>query len=153
MTEQVELIRTKLDHLSRMRDYLQYSLSQVEPILLMKDWAALGPDQHESLAAFRVRFSEFQEHLGKTMRSVAIEEEQDVDRFGTVLAFMERLKVIDSADHWKLIRELRNAVNHEYEDDGARLAEFFKLMVAETPTVFGYFTRLHVHCTNTYGLA
>ena len=152
MTEQVELIRTKLDHLSRMRDYLQYSLSQVEPILLMKDWAALGPDQHESLAAFRVRFSEFQEHLGKTMRSVAIEEEQDVDRFGTVLAFMERLKVIDSADHWKLIRELRNAVNHEYEDDGTRLAEFFELMVREAPTLVGYFTRLQAHCTSTYPL-
>ncbi len=152
MSEQIELIRTKLDHLSRMRDFFQYSLSQVEPILLLTDWAALGPDQHESLAAFRVRFSEFQEHLGKTMRSVAIEEEQDVDRFGTVLAFMERLKVIDSADHWKLIRELRNAVNHEYGDDGVHLAEFFELMVGETPTLFGYFSRLHAHCTSTYGL-
>lgn len=153
MTEQVKLIRIKLEHLSRMRDYLQYSLSQVEPVLVLKVWAALNPDQHESLAAFRVRFSEFQEHLGKTMRSVAIEEEQDVDRFGAVLAFMERLKVIDSADHWKLIRELRNAVNHEYEDDGARLAEFFELMVGETPTLFGYFTRLHAHCTSTYSPA
>ena len=74
MTEQINLIRIKLDHLSRMREYLQYSLSQVEPVLLLKDWAGLSPDQHESLAAFRVRFSEFQEHLGKTMRPVAIEE-------------------------------------------------------------------------------
>ena len=151
MTEQTELIRIKLEHLARMREYLQYSMSQVEPILLLKDWAGLSPDQHESLAAFRVRFSEFQEHLGKTMRSVAIEEEQDVDRFGPVLAFMERLKVIDSSDHWKLIRELRNAVNHEYEDDGARLAEFFALMVGETPKLIEYFTRLHAHCASAYG--
>ena len=151
MTEQIKLIRVKLEHLSRMRTYLQYSLTQVEPILVLKDWAALSPDQHESLAAFRVRFSEFQEHLGKAMRLVAIEEEQDVERFGAVLAFMERLKVIDSAAHWKLIRELRNAVNHEYEDDGARLAEFFELMVGETPTLFGYSTQLHAHCTSTYG--
>ena len=151
MTEQTELIRIKLEHLARMREYLQYSMSQVEPILLLKDWAGLSPDQHESLAAFRVRFSEFQEHLGKTMRSVAIEEEQDVDRFGPVLAFMERLKVIDSSDHWKLIRELRNAVNHEYEDDGARLAEFFALMVGETPKLIEYFTRLQAHCTSAYG--
>ena len=151
MIEQIKLIRIKLEHVSRMHDYLQYSLTQVEPILVLKDWAALSPDQHESLAAFRVRFSEFQEHLGKTMRSVAIEEEQDVERFGQALAFMERLKVIDSADHWKLIRELRNAVNHEYEDDSARLAEFFELMVGEVPTLVGYFTRLQAHCTSTYG--
>ena len=153
MTEQIKLIRIRLEHLVRMRDYLRYSLTQVEPILLVKDWAALSPDQHESLAAFRVRFGEFQEHLGKTMRSVAIEEEQSVDRFGAVLAFMERLKVIDSADHWKLIRELRNAVNHEYEDDGARLAEFFELMVGETPALFECFARLNAHCTSTYGSA
>jgi len=53
VTEQINLIRIKLDHLSRMREYLQYSLSQVEPLLLLKDWAGLSPDQHESLAAFR----------------------------------------------------------------------------------------------------
>lgn len=93
MTEHLKLIRTRLDHLARMREYLAYSLSQVESILQLKVWEALSPDQHESLAAFRLRFSEFQEHLGKTMRSVAMEEEQDVERFGAVLAFMERLRV------------------------------------------------------------
>ena len=70
MTEHLLLIQTKLQHLARMREYLAYSLSQVEKLLPLDDWAALAPDQHESLAAFRVRFSEFQEHLGKTMRAV-----------------------------------------------------------------------------------
>ena len=88
MTDHLKLIRIKLEHLARMREYLTYSLSQVESVLLLKDWKALSPDQHESLAAFRVRFSEFQEHLGKTMRSVASEEEQDVERLGAVLAFL-----------------------------------------------------------------
>lgn len=152
MTENLKLIRIRLDHLTRMREYLAYSLSQVEAILQTQAWEALSPDQHESLAAFRVRFSEFQEHLGKTMRSVAIEEEQDVERFGAVLAFMERLRVIDSVEQWKLIRELRNAVNHEYEDDAARLAEFFELMTKETPTLFNCFDRLKDHCTQEYGV-
>ena len=152
MTENLKLIRIKLDHLARMREYLAYSLSQVESILRLKAWEALTPDQHESLAAFRVRFSEFQEHLGKTMRSVAIEEEQDVERFGAVLAFMERLRVIASVEQWKLIRELRNAVNHEYEDDAARLAEFFELMTKETPALFDCFDRLKEHCTKEYGI-
>ncbi|WP_274521506.1 hypothetical protein [Ectothiorhodospira lacustris] len=35
----------------------------------------LTQENHETLAAFRVRFSDFQEHLGKTMRAVAIEED------------------------------------------------------------------------------
>ena len=69
MTDHLKLIRIKLEHLARMREYLTYSLSQVESVLLLKDWKALSPDQHESLAAFRVRFSEFQErHLTQTRR-------------------------------------------------------------------------------------
>ena len=152
MTENLKLIRIKLDHLARMREYLAYSLSQVESILGLKAWEALTPDQHESLAAFLVRFSEFQEHLGKTMRSVAIEEEQDVERFGAVLAFMERLQVIGSTEQWKLIRELRNSVNHEYEDDAARLAELFELMTKETPVLFECFSRLQKYCASAYGI-
>ena len=150
MTEQLQLIQAKLRHLARMQEYLGFSLTQVKKVLPVQDWNALTPNQHESLAAFRVRFSEFQEHLGKAMRAVAIEEEQEVERFGAVLAFMERLKVLDSAEHWKLIRELRNAVNHEYEDDTARLAEFFDLLSEEAPTLMGYFTRLQDHCNRTY---
>lgn len=152
MTEHLKLLQAKLAHLSRMRDYLTYSLGQICLVLAQPDWALLTDEQHESMAAFRVRFSEFQEHLGKAMRAVAIEEELDVDRFGAVLAFMERLQVLDSAEHWKLIRELRNAVNHEYEDDTARLAEFFGLMARETPVLFGYFDRLLDHCASAYGL-
>ena len=60
MTDQLKLIRLKLEHLVRMREYLAYSVAQVEQLLHAHDWKALGQDQHESLAAFRVRFSEFQ---------------------------------------------------------------------------------------------
>lgn len=151
MTEQLLLIQTKLQHLARMREYLAYSLGQVERLLPLDDWGVLTPDQHESLAAFRVRFSEFQEHLGKTMRAVAIEEEQEVERFGAVLAFMERLHVLDTVEHWKLIRELRNAINHEYDNETARLAEFFALLAKETTALFGYFNRLDDFCARVYG--
>ena len=77
------------------------------------------------LAAFRVRLSEFQEHLGKTMRAIAIEEEENSEPFGAVLAFMEKLGILDSAEHWKLIRELRNSVNHEYEEIQYAWLNFF----------------------------
>lgn len=153
MTDNLQLLRIKLRHLHRMQDYLAYSLSQVSPLLAMLDWGALTDDQHESLAAFRVRFGEMQEHLGKAMRAVAIEEEVDVDRFGAVLAHMERLGVLDSVQQWKLMRELRNSVNHEYEDDEARQREFFALMVDNAPRLSDYLTRLADYCSREYGIA
>ena len=65
---------------------------------------------------------------------------------------LQLTQVLDSAEHWKLIRELRNAVSHEYEDDTARLAEFFALLAKETSVLFGYFSRLRDHCSSAYGL-
>jgi hypothetical protein len=151
VTEHIRLIWKKLDHLHLMEGYLVWSLEQVGQIVPIRDWTALTHEQHESLAAFRVRFSEFQEHLGKTMRAVAIEEEEDPEPFGTVLAFMEKLGILDTAEHWKLIRELRNSVNHEYEENAARLSEFFRLLIAETPTLIGIFDRMVEYCRKAYG--
>lgn len=142
MTEHIRLIWKKLDHLHLMEGYLSWSLAQVSRIVPIRDWTAITPEQHESLAAFRVRFSEFQEHLGKTMRAIAIEEEESPEPFGAVLAFMEKLGILDSAEHWKLIRELRNSVNHEYEENPARLSEFFRLLIAETPALVGILERM-----------
>ena len=49
------------------------------------------------------------------MRAVASEEEIEVERFGAVLAFMEKIGVLESAERWKIIREIRNAISHENE--------------------------------------
>jgi len=150
VTEHIRLIWNRLDHLQRLAGYLAWSQQQVGRIVPRQDWTALTPEQHESLAAFRVRFSEFQEHLGKTMRAVAHEEEAPAEPFGAVLALMEKLGILDTAEHWKLIRELRNSVNREYEEDPIRLSEFFRLLLGEAPLLFGYFNRLVEYCRHAY---
>lgn len=152
MTEHLRLIARQLTHLKRMYEYLEYSAQRVEHVLPIKNWQTLGMAQHEILAAFRVRFSEFQEHLGKTMRAIAIEEEIEVERFGAVLSFMEKLRIIDSAGQWKLIRELRNAVNHEYEEDAERLTQFFAEMLKSKPALFASYQRLLDFCADAYGV-
>jgi hypothetical protein len=152
MTEHLRLIARQLVHLKRMCEYLEYSAQRVDHILPIKNWQTLSMEQHEVLAAFRVRFSEFQEHLGKTMRAITIEEEIEVERFGSVLAFMEKLAIIETAERWKLIRELRNAVNHEYEEDAERLSQFFAEMLKATPELLATFQRLISFCADAYGI-
>ncbi len=152
MTEHLRLLTKRLTHLKQMRHYLEYSAQRVQQILPITKWQDLSLQQHESLAAFRVRFSEFQEHLGKAMRAVAIEEEVEEDRFGAILAYMEKLKIIDTAERWKLIRELRNAINHEYEEDAERLTQFFLETLKATPELFDCFERLLTLCTDAYGI-
>ncbi len=150
MSEHIALIRKKLEHLARMREYLRYSIGQVEILLPITDWQALQPDQHETLAAFRIRFSEYQEHMGKTMKAIAVEEEKPSEPFTAVLFYMEKLGCIDSVDRWKDIRELRNAVNHEYEDDPSVLHEFFAQMVQSAPELLHWHDQLNAFCNATY---
>ena len=150
MSEHIVLIRKKLDHLARMRDYLRYSIGQVQALLPIADWQALQPDQHETLAAFRIRFSEYQEHMGKTMKAIAVEEEKPSEPFTAVLLYMEKLGCIDSVDRWKDIRELCNAVNHEYEDDPSVLHEFFAQMVQASPELLRWHEQLTAFCDATY---
>lgn len=152
MTEHLRLLAKQLTHLQQMHKYLEYSEQRVRQILPSTNWQDLSPEQHETLAAFRVRFSEFQGHLGKTMRAIAIEEEIEAERFGAVLAFMEKLGIIETAERWKLIREIRNAINHEYEEDAERLAKFFLEMLRATPELFDYYQRLLTFCADTYGV-
>lgn len=152
MTSHQQLIQQKLEHLARMRSYLAYSLEHTRALLPIRDWTKLTPENHETLAAFRVRFGEFQEHLGKTMRAVAIEEEQKTEPFGAILAYMEKLGILSDSATWKAIRELRNAVNHEYEENSLRLAEFFQRMTESVPALFGCHDRLQAFCRTAYGL-
>jgi hypothetical protein len=59
VSEHEALIWKKLDHLARMREYLAYSLVQIQQILPLQDWSGLKPDQHESLATIRKRCTPF----------------------------------------------------------------------------------------------
>lgn len=156
MTENLKLIGKKLERLARMRAYLDYSTRKMlGPLATMRahGLAALTAEEHETIAAFRARLSDLQEHLGKTMRSVAIEEEVDVDRFGSVLAFMEKMGVLDDIEVWKLIRELRNDVHHQYEDDPEILYQFFNSMVKNAPVLLDCHDRLRSFVQRTYGSA
>ena len=150
MSEHIALIWKKLEHLERMREYLLYSQGQTQRLLPIQDWAGLLPEHHESLAAFRVRFSEFQEHMGKTMKAVALEEEKPSEPFTAVLLYMEKLGCLDSVERWKEIRELRNAINHEYEDDPQTLHDFFEAMLTSTPELLRWHELLLEFCRNTY---
>lgn len=154
MSENLKLLGKKLEHLARMRSYLEHSLGKIDAPLAKlreKGVAALTPEEHETIAAFRIRLADFQEHLGKAMRGVAIEEEINVDRFGSVLAFMEKIGVIDDLEPWKLIRELRNDVHHQYEDDPEVLFQFFSSLAKSAPVLAGYHDKLKDFILRTYG--
>ena len=148
---EIEYIRLKIENLQRMRGYLQYSLERVRAFLPAEiGWQEFSPEQHEALAAFRVRFSEFQEHASKLMRAIAREQEQATEPFGAVLACMEKLHIVDAPNIWQEIRALRNSINHTYEIDEQRLLRFFQELVEAVPVLLLCFERIEKFCAENY---
>ena len=134
ITAHLQLLQKKLIHLQRMRQYLSFSLAQVKQLPTALEFDKLTDE----------------EHLGKTMATVAREENQDTSTFTQVLVYMEKLSIISSALDWKLVRELRNSINHEYEEDQARLQVFFISLQEQCPTLFTWHDQLENFCVKQY---
>ena len=153
MSANLQIIQKKLEHLLRMRGDVEHSITKM-PVPLRKinqnGVSVLTPDERETLSAFTIRFATYQEHMGKTMKSVAIEEESPTSPFGMVLALMEKLGILESTERWKEILELRHAVNHEYEEDAEALHQILERMVASAPWLFSVHEKLALFVQNTY---
>ncbi|MDO8812882.1 MAG: hypothetical protein Q7J38_12760 [Gallionella sp.] len=148
-----ELIASKLRHMRRMREYLAHSHGNLLAHgIIGKPVGSLTLKESEILAAFRMRFSEFQEHLGKLLRAIAQEEEVEITGFSDVLAFAEKAEILASADDWKKARDVRNQINHEYEESERVLAPLIAEMANCVPTLFLVHERAEVYCMDRLGV-
>ena len=87
----------------------------------------------ETWESFAARFSRVADiFLMRYIRSkILIEDPAFNGTFRDHLNQAEKMNVIDSAQTWLAIRELRNVTAHEYNEDN--LLEFYKKLESETP--------------------
>ncbi|OGS91601.1 MAG: hypothetical protein A2061_10115 [Gallionellales bacterium GWA2_59_43] len=132
-----------------MREYLAHSHGNLLAHgIVGKPVASLTLDESEILAAFRMRFSEYQEHLGKLLRAIAQEEEVEITGFSDVLAFAEKAEIVANADDWKKARDVRNQINHEYEENERILTPLIAEMANCVPTLFAIHDKAATYCSN-----
>ncbi len=153
MSENLAILDKKLEHLDRMRSDVRHSVGKMQgPLEKIRqgDVGSLSSDERETISAFTTRFATYQEHMGKAMKSVAIEEESATSPFGAILALMEKLEILDDAEKWKSVRELRNAVNHEYEDDADELFQILSNMLQSAPWLYAVHEKLSAFVQRNY---
>ena len=83
----------------------------------VEEHADLDREQIRCLDQFIFRFSKLQDTMGaKLFRQVLAYLEEDVSDLPMIdiLRLMERYGLIDQADEWTTIRELRNEIAHDY---------------------------------------
>lgn len=130
-------LRNKLTLLEKMRNHLEYSCSRIMPWWRVDaDFDAWDEAKLESLAAFKMRFSEMQDQLASAMRLIAVIEEEKTERFTYVLNYMVQLGVLDSMEAWSEVRTLRNAAAHDYSASEAEKALHFHRLLRNADFLF-----------------
>jgi len=84
------------------------------------------------------RFSKLQDTLGKRVfRAIVSEYEEDIDAltFVDVLNRLEKIGVLDDVNIWKTLRDVRNDISHQYDDNPQEMAEALN-------NIFAYKTEL-----------
>ena len=100
---------------------------------------------------FIYRFSKLQDALGqKLFKTVLINLDEEVTNKSSIDIFnrLEQLEIIKDYDKWKLLRDLRNELAHEYEEDEHEAAEKINLIISKKPELEKYLTDI-VNYLNT----
>ncbi|MFO7735364.1 MAG: hypothetical protein R6W70_04000 [bacterium] len=120
-------IKKKLEKLIRECDRHLFRIKRagknMEPFmpLNVKRYKNLTETEIEHIDQFIFRFTKLQDGMGnKLFRALLMalgEENVKNMPFIDMLNRLEKLNVIDSAKDWMVLREIRNQLAHEYEDD------------------------------------
>ncbi|MCG5549479.1 hypothetical protein [Halorhodospira halochloris] len=155
---------TALAHQLRATQRLAYRLEQA--IEVLRTHFPLDPDRFDpdmlpvevamGLDAFRTRFADLQDMLGRTtFRSLAMadEDESPGQELTTRerIALMERRGILDAAQ-WRQIREVRNQFAHEYPDDHGEKAANLNAAWQLTPPLLSVAQRCAQYAREKHGV-
>jgi len=80
----------------------------------------LNEDQVEHIDQYLFRFAKLQDAIGKRLFKVVamlLEEDLEDISFIDLLNRLEKLNVLESAEEWIELRQVRNVLSHTYEDE------------------------------------
>jgi hypothetical protein len=139
-----ELSKTKVEkalkeceiHLKRMA-YARGKLAELMP-MDEQGYLALTEAQIESLDQYIFRYIKMQDAMGERLfRQMLdlLEEPARSQPFLDKLNRLEQLGAISSKEAWLKLRNLRNLLTHEYEDDSASMSEVITQVYGVYPEV------------------
>ncbi len=106
---------------TKLRHALSAYQMSYDRCIIFRDTKDLAPDQEIELEAFTARFARLADLLTqRVLKGLFIVMQEDIRTFVDRAHFAEKLGLVGSADILRLIRELRNRIAHEYEEEDLR---------------------------------
>lgn len=110
-------------HAKRLSSALKY-LQNLIPVTIAK-YKTLKEQELSFIDQMSYRFGKLQDAMGRLLRSLLLVLEEDAHQlpFIDVLNRAEKLGIIENAQEWITLRELRNILAHEYSDKVEEIVE------------------------------
>lgn len=102
-------------------------------------YQALAPEQKAIFEAYLKRFSSLQDYMGNKLFPLIIEMAGITSgKMSDILVAVEREEIIDSLQEWIELREIRNALEHDYPEALQQALQELQQCVASYPKLNQY---------------
>ncbi|PVZ71639.1 hypothetical protein [Pelagibaculum spongiae] len=147
MTEKkIALLKQHLLQMHKAADRLRWSFGRCQ----LLDVHKLSAEDEEKFETLTARFARLSDIL--IQKQLRLIDELDLESAGTVRDRINRAEkkgLIDSARDFIVIRELRNAIAHEYEDQA--LEQIHQQVMQYTPMLLEVPERVEAYCCKIIG--
>ena len=154
LTEKIEKILYECDrHISRIESSSK-KMSAFMPLDKEK-YINLSDDEVEHIDQFLFRFAKLQDAMGqKLFRAILIylNEEIEGKPFIDILNTMEKIGLIDSAYDWRELRDIRNELSHNYEDEPEQMSEAINRIYDKRSSLINIYKKIKSYYQKTNNL-
>ena len=105
----------------------------------------LDEDEIEHIDQFLFRFSKLQDAIGQKLFKtilLVLKEEIENKPFFDILNRLEKLELISDIDTWLELRNIRNSLAHEYEDDSEEISNIINKIYEKREILKSFFEQI-----------
>jgi predicted nucleotidyltransferase len=116
-------------------------------------YQSLNDDEIEAIDQYLFRFSKLQDTLGKRVfRMIVSEYEENINEltFLDILNRLEKIGVLDDGNIWKKLRDVRNDISHQYDDEAEEMAEALNNIFAYKTELIAIFDKIELFVNKGY---
>jgi len=134
-------------HLQRINEAYG-DMSAFMPLTATK-YEALSKDDVQAIDQYLFRFAKLQDSMGEKLFKLLLgrfEENADKLPFLDVIKKIEKYIDMDIVNEWQDLRNIRNQLAHEYEDDAIDMANSINLIYAKKEVIEGIYSTIKIKC-------
>lgn len=146
MNSKIEIIKMRFEKLDKHYQALRAYKQLIDTLIEQKDifspdqFNALKVEERAILDAYLKRFSSMQDFLVSKLFPIILELAGiSNSKMSEVLYHIEKEEIIDSFDHWIELREIRNALEHDYPENLQEALLNLKFCIDNFATLESYY--------------